>query len=105
MSDKVYCTADGDYPKVDQYVEFETSETSKIARDYLAQAFQLGYERAKESIQNPQQGTILDVMEAFAEEFNKHNGDIVDIFEKSAKNQIELDELSIDAFFRYFTRG
>ncbi len=37
-----------------------------------------------------------------------HNSDahqIIDILERSEKNAIELDELSIDAFFKYFSHG
>ncbi len=37
--------------------------------------------------------------------YNSDAHQIVDILEKTNKNQIELDELSIDAFFRYFTHG
>ncbi len=37
----------------------------------LTQAFQQGFERAEKSIQNPKEGTILDVMKATAQSFEK----------------------------------
>jgi len=37
--------------------------------------------------------------------FNSDAHQIIDILEKTSKNQIELDELSIEAFFRYFNHG
>jgi len=49
-------------------------------------AFEKGFERAKDSIQNPRAGTILDVVEAFALSFKKESEkekDIVNIFYKS----------------------
>lgn len=49
----------------------------------LGEALEKGYERAKDSIQNPKEGTMLDVIKAFAlevkEKSNKEN-DIVKIF-------------------------
>jgi len=37
--------------------------------------------------------------------YNSDAHQIIDIQEKSNKNHLELDELSIDAFFRYFNHG
>ncbi len=52
----------------------------------LGDAFEKGYERAKDSIQNPREGTILDIVEAFALSFkeeSKTEKDIVNVFYKS----------------------
>ena len=49
----------------------------------LGEAFEQGYERAKDSIQNPKEGTMLDVIKAFAlgvKEKSKEEDDIVKIF-------------------------
>jgi dihydroxyacetone kinase-like predicted kinase len=54
----------------------------------LGDAFVKGYERAKDSIQNPKEGTILDVIRDFAETFNdlsKTETDILKIFGKAFK--------------------
>ena len=40
-----------------------------INADKLTQAFKQGFERAEKSIQNPKEGTILDVMKATAQPF------------------------------------
>ena len=62
----------------------ETEETSVIDFNYLKKAFKNGFERAKDSIQDPRPGTILDVMEAVSISFNESNGgDIVELFEKA----------------------
>jgi hypothetical protein len=53
----------------------------------LTQAFKQGFERAEKSIQNPKQGTILDVMKATAQSLEKqveNEKDIVLILEKAA---------------------
>jgi dihydroxyacetone kinase-like predicted kinase len=66
----------------------DIKESSKINTIDLSISFKKGFERAKDSIQNPQKGTILDVMEAFAEEFTKESEkskDIVKNFEKAIK--------------------
>ncbi|MFA5087037.1 MAG: DegV family protein [Candidatus Paceibacterota bacterium] len=55
----------------------------------LGNAFYQGYERAKDSIQNPKEGTILDVIRAFAETFSeyaKKETDLVKIFSKAFKS-------------------
>jgi DegV family protein with EDD domain len=56
----------------------------------LGVAFEEGYLRAKDSIQNPKKGTILDVMEAFAISFVTSSGkgekDIVKIFYQALKD-------------------
>jgi hypothetical protein len=49
----------------------------------LGEAFEKGYERAKDSIQNPKEGTMLDVIQAFAlgtKEKAKEEKDIIKIF-------------------------
>jgi dihydroxyacetone kinase-like predicted kinase len=53
----------------------------------LTQAFKQGFERAEKSIQNPKEGTILDVMKATAQSLEKqveNEKDIVLILEKAA---------------------
>jgi len=63
-------------------------EDSHINASELSLLFQKGYERAKDSVQDPKKGTILDVMEAFAqgmEEESKKSKDIVNNFEKALK--------------------
>lgn len=57
-------------------------ETS-VDVEKLGEAFEKGYERARDSIQNPKEGTILDVIKAFAEEVKekaKKEKDIVKVF-------------------------
>ena len=49
----------------------------------LGEAFEKGYERAKDSIQNPKEGTMLDVIQAFAfgiKEKSKEESDIIKVF-------------------------
>jgi dihydroxyacetone kinase-like predicted kinase len=49
----------------------------------LGKAFEKGYERAKDSIQNPKEGTMLDVIKAFASRVSEISGkekDIVKVF-------------------------
>jgi len=56
---------------------------SSANAEKLAFAFKKGAERARESIQNPKPGTILDVVEAFASAFEegaKKEKDIIKIF-------------------------
>ncbi len=63
--------------------------TEIIDINNLALAFDKGAKRAKESIQNPQQGTILDVIDAAASVFKKASGkekNIISVFEKAVKN-------------------
>lgn len=58
----------------------------------LALAFQKGNDRAYQSIQNPVQGTILDVIEAAADTFKKEaeiETDILAIFKKAVKKSQE----------------
>ncbi len=55
----------------------------------LGNAFMEGYERAKDSIQNPKEGTILDVIKAFADTFlelSKKETDIIKIFAQAFKD-------------------
>lgn len=62
----------------------EKSETADAKS--LAEAFYQGWQRAVQSIQNPAEGTVLDLMEAVAETFKKeaeNSQDIIQIFEKS----------------------
>ena len=59
-----------------------------INADKLTQAFKQGFERAEKSIQNPKEGTILDVMKATAQSFEKqveNEKDITVILEKAAQ--------------------
>lgn len=61
------------------YIANETS----VNGTKLGEAFEKGYERAKDSIQNPKEGTMLDVIQAFAlgvKEKSKEEQDIVKIF-------------------------
>ncbi|GMX58902.1 MAG: hypothetical protein MCSN_5560 [Candidatus Microsyncoccus archaeolyticus] len=61
----------------------------------IGEAFGKGFERAKDSIQNPRQGTILDVVEAFALSFkeeSKEEKDIVKIFYKALEKANEALE-------------
>lgn len=57
-------------------------EASVDAKKF-GEAFEKGYERARDSIQNPKEGTMLDVIKAFAEEVKekaKKEKDIVKVF-------------------------
>jgi hypothetical protein len=57
-----------------------------VNAEKMGLAFEKGYERAKDSIQNPREGTILDVVEAFALTFKEESEkekDIVAIFYKA----------------------
>lgn len=59
------------------------SKELSIDAEKLGEAFHKGYERAKESIQNPKEGTMLDVIQAFAsgiKEKSKEEKDIIKIF-------------------------
>jgi dihydroxyacetone kinase-like predicted kinase len=59
------------------------AKESSIDAQKLGEAFKKGSERARDSIQNPKEGTMLDVIDAFAEginEKNKEEKDIVKIF-------------------------
>lgn len=54
----------------------------------LAKAFEAGYLRARDSIQNPKKGTILDVMEAFSSSFKELSNEeknIVKVFHSALK--------------------
>ncbi len=58
----------------------------------LAIAFEKGAQRAEESIQDPQQGTILDVINATALTFKKQSDkekNVINVFEKAVKNANE----------------
>ncbi|MDD3292604.1 MAG: DegV family protein [Candidatus Pacebacteria bacterium] len=64
----------------------ELGKENTINAVQLGEAFEKGYERAKDSIQNPREGTILDIVEAFALSFkeeSKKEKDIVNVFYKS----------------------
>jgi len=59
-----------------------------IDAQILSSAFQKGYERAKSAIQNPKEGTILDVIKAFADTFQneaQREKDILKIFSQAFK--------------------
>ena len=58
----------------------------------LAVALEKGSQRARQSIQNPKQGTILDVIDATAETFKKESGkekDVIAVFRKSVESARE----------------
>ncbi len=60
-----------------------------INLEKLAEAFKSGAERAKSSIQNPKEGTILDVINAAASTFTKEKTketNIIEVFKKATKN-------------------
>jgi dihydroxyacetone kinase-like predicted kinase len=70
----------------------EIDEKSKLDNKTLSIAFKNGYERAKDSIQDPKKGTVLDIMEAFADEFKKQsdsNTDLIECFSKSLNSASE----------------
>ena len=57
-----------------------------INASQLTQAFQQGFERAEKSIQDPKEGTILDVMDATAKSFAqdiKNEKNIIILFQKA----------------------
>jgi dihydroxyacetone kinase-like predicted kinase len=63
-----------------------------VNAEKLGFAFEKGFERAKDSIQNPREGTILDIVEAFALSFkeeSKKENDIVIIFYKALEKANE----------------
>ena len=63
-----------------------------VDAEKMALAFRKGTERAKDSIQNPREGTILDIIEAFALSFekeSKNEKDIIKIFYKSLEKADE----------------
>ena len=67
-------------------------ESKKINSSEISLLFKKGYERAKDSVQDPKKGTILDVMEAFAiemEEESERSKDIVNNFGKALKKANE----------------
>lgn len=58
----------------------------------LAVAFEKGSQRARQSIQHPRQGTILDVIEATADTFQKCSGkekNVIIVFRKAIENARE----------------
>ena len=58
----------------------------------LALAFEKGAERARQSIQNPREGTILDVIDAAAQVFKKESKkekDVISIFKKASEKAKE----------------
>ncbi len=58
----------------------------------IALAFEKGAERARESIQDPKEGTILDVIEAAASVFKQEaekEKDIIEVFKKAEKKASE----------------
>lgn len=66
-----------------------------VDAETIGNAFEKGFERAKDSIQNPREGTILDVVEAFALSFkeeSKEEKDIVKIFYKALEKANEALE-------------
>lgn len=70
----------------------EIEENSKLDNSTLSIAFKNGYERARDSIQDPKRGTVLDVMEAFSNEFTKQaqtTSDLIECFSKSLESASE----------------
>lgn len=70
-------------------VGFLPELTEKIDVKNLATAFEKGAERAKQSIQDPKQGTILDVIDAAALTFKTHSNkeqNIIHVFEKAVES-------------------
>jgi len=68
----------------------ELGEIINVAN--LATAFEKGAQRAEESIQDPKQGTILDVINATALTFKKQSDkekNVINVFEKAVKNADE----------------
>jgi len=59
----------------------------KLSTKKLATGFESAYIRAKDSVQNPKEGTILDVMNAFATTFkeNEKENDIIKVFHLALK--------------------
>ena len=58
----------------------------------LAIAFKKGSERARQSIQNPKDGTILDVIDAVSDTFGQESGkekDVIVVFKKATENARE----------------
>jgi hypothetical protein len=61
---------------------------NELAAKQLGAAFNEGYKRSKDSIQNPKEGTILDVIKAFADSFTalaEKETDIIKVFTLSFK--------------------
>jgi len=59
------------------------AEEKEVSAEKMGIAFEKGYERAKESIQDPKEGTMLDVIKAFAlaiKDYSKKEKDIVKNF-------------------------
>lgn len=59
------------------------AEEKELSAEKMGIAFEKGYERAKDSIQDPKEGTMLDVIKAFAlavKEYSKEEKDIVKNF-------------------------
>ena len=59
------------------------AEDDLLTAEKMGIAFEKGYERAKDSIQNPKEGTMLDVIKAFAlaiKEKSKEEKDIIENF-------------------------
>ncbi len=64
------------------------SNTAEPNAKQLAAAFSEGYKRARDSIQNPKEGTMLDVIKAFADSFtilSEKENDLIKIFAQSFK--------------------
>ncbi|MDD5569439.1 MAG: DegV family protein [Candidatus Pacebacteria bacterium] len=62
------------------------NDKEELTAKDLGMAFGKGYERARDSIQNPKEGTILDVVKAFAITFEKLSStktDIIEVFFES----------------------
>jgi len=59
------------------------AEEKEVSAEKMGIAFEKGYERARESIQDPKEGTMLDVIKAFAlaiKDYSKKEKDIVKNF-------------------------
>jgi len=62
---------------------FSVLNKNPLGSKELALGFKVGAEKARESIQNPKEGTILDVIDAASNVFDKYSekGDIIDLLE------------------------
>jgi len=63
-------------------------DKEKITIEDLSNALKLGYEYAKSSVQNPKKGTILSVMEALVESFEKEKKDIAKALKEGINNAL-----------------
>ena len=77
---------------VKNFKKNQKNNSQAIDAKKIAQAFQGGAQRARESIQNPREGTILDVIDAAANTFQKESQkekEITSLFQKAVENAQE----------------